>query len=91
TKAEQLDAARFTVEKLNKATGEVSVVVPLRCGSVMENVNGGNFWDADISSRVNAIFREGLRKDIHYQEVDGHINDNAFAEVVLQEVLRLLA
>ncbi|MBX3064144.1 MAG: Tm-1-like ATP-binding domain-containing protein [Anaerolineae bacterium] len=89
TPEEQLHAARFVVEKLNKARGTVSVVVPLGGGSVMDK-QGGAFWDADLNQQVRDIFKNGLRKDIRYVEHAGHINDDAFAEFAYSELMSVL-
>ncbi len=89
TREEQLQATRLVVEKLNKATGPVSVVVPLGGGSVMD-IQGGAFWDPDLNEQCRTILRQGLNKHIQYREVEGHINDNSFADVVLAELVTLM-
>lgn len=89
TPEEQLAAAAFVVEKLNRARGPVTMVVPLGGGSVMD-IEGGAFWQPDVNRRCNELFREGLKKEIVYREVDAHINAPAFAEVVLEELLHLI-
>lgn len=90
TKEEQLEATQFLVDKLNKAKGDVSVIVPLGGGSVMD-IEGGKFWDTEVNAICKQTLREGLNSNIRYREVDAHINDNTFAEIVLEELLRLLA
>jgi uncharacterized protein (UPF0261 family) len=89
TPQEQLDATRRVVAKLNTATGPVAVVVPLGGGSIMD-IEGGEFWDPETNAQGRAIMREELRDDIRYREVDAHINDPAFAEIVLDEMLNLI-
>lgn len=89
TREEQLQATRLVVEKLNKATGPASVVVPLGGGSVMD-IQGGVFWDPDLNEQCRTILRQGLNKHIQYREVEGHINDNSFADVVLAELVELM-
>lgn len=89
TREEQLQATRLVVEKLNKATGPVSVVVPLGGGSVMD-IQGGAFWDPDLNEQCRTVLRQGFNKNIQYREVEGHINDNSFADVVLAELVELM-
>ncbi len=89
TREEQLQATRLVVEKLNMATGPVSVVVPLGGGSVMD-IQDGAFWDPDLNEQCRTILRQGLNKHIQYREVEGHINDNSFADVVLAELIALM-
>lgn len=89
TEDEQLDAARFLVEKLNRAKGVVSVVVPLGGGSIMD-IDGGAFWQPETNERCRQILREGLNPSIQYQEVSAHINDDVFADAVLEAALRVL-
>ncbi len=89
TAEEQLAASAFVVEKLNRAGGPVTVVVPLGGGSIMD-IEGGAFWQPDLNRRCWDLLRDGLKKDIVYREVDAHINDPAFAEIVLEELLHLI-
>lgn len=89
TEDEQLDATRFLVEKLNRAKGVVSVVVPLGGGSIMD-IDGGAFWQPETNERCRQILRDGLNPSIQYQEVSAHINDDAFADAVLDAALRVL-
>lgn len=89
TRDEQLAAARFLVEKLNCATGPVSVIVPLGGGSVMDK-EGGAFWEPETNRLVRETIRQGLQPHIRYQEVEGHINDDAFADFVFEEVCRVI-
>jgi uncharacterized protein (UPF0261 family) len=90
TPDEQIAATKFVVEKLNRATGQVSVVVPLGGGSVMD-IDGGAFWNPDLNRQCFDLLRDGLNKNIRYREVDAHINHDAFADVVLDELMSLLA
>lgn len=89
TREEQLQATRLVVEKLNKTTSPVSVVVPLGGGSVMD-IQGGAFWDPDLNEQCRTVLRQGLNQNIQYREFEGHINDNSFADVVLAELVELM-
>jgi uncharacterized protein (UPF0261 family) len=89
TPQEQLDATRLVVEKLNQSTGPVTVVVPVGGGSVMD-IEGGEFWDPETNARGREILQNGLNSDIRYREVEAHINDAAFADVVFEELLSLV-
>ncbi len=85
TPDEQVRAAEFVVNKVNRATGKVSLVVPKEGGSVMD-VEGGVFWDAAVNERVWTVFRDGLRDGVTYKEIEAHINDAAFADAIADEV-----
>jgi uncharacterized protein (UPF0261 family) len=89
TRAEQIAAAEFVVEKLNRARGPVSVLMPMGGGSIME-VEGGEFWEPEILHACAEVFRSGLNKNVRYREIDAHINDTVFAEAALGELLSLL-
>jgi uncharacterized protein (UPF0261 family) len=89
TRDEQLAAARFLVEKLNRATGPVTVIAPLGGGSVMDK-EGGAFWEPETNRLVRETIKNGLKSSIRYQEIAGHINDDAFADAVFEEMIRVL-
>lgn len=89
TPEEQLAGTQFVVEKLNRATGPVTVVVPLGGGSIMD-IEGGAFWQPEVNRHCWDLLRDGLKKDIRYVENGFHINDPAFAEAVLTELNNLI-
>ncbi len=89
TRDEQLAGTRFVVEKLNRAKGAVTVVVPLAGGSIMD-IEGGAFWQPEVNEECRQALREGLRGDIRYVEVEAHINNDRFADAVLEELLLVL-
>jgi uncharacterized protein (UPF0261 family) len=76
-------------EKLNLSTGPVTVVLPLRGGSVI-GAPGGPFNDAAADAALFAALKARLRADIPVQELDCTINDASFAEVCVQTLLQLL-
>ena len=89
TEDEQMKAAQFVVEKLNQANGSVTLLVPLKGGSIMD-VEGGAFWQSEWNRKCREILHDGLNGDVRYREVDAHINDNAFAEAAFEELMRLV-
>lgn len=96
SREEQLKCARLIAEKLNASTAPVSVIVPTRGLSVPnievdQNGRHGEFWDPELDAAFRKELKRDLRSGIEYREVDAHINDQAFAEVVLEKALKLFA
>lgn len=89
TPEEQMAATKFVVDKLNRASGPVSVMVPLGGGSVMD-IEGGAFWLPEVNRACWDVLRDSLNKTIHYREVEAHINSDAFADAVLDELLQMM-
>ncbi len=88
TREEQLEVARRMCAKLNAATGKVHVVVPTRGLSIPniekdQNGKNGEFWDPETDHLFREELKKGLDKKVVCEEVDAHINDPKFAEVVL--------
>lgn len=90
TADEQRRATQFLIDKLNTATGHVSVLVPLGGGSIMD-VAGGAFWQPELNAECRALLKQGLKASIRYQEVDGHINDDSFADMTFAELARVMS
>lgn len=89
TREEQLRAAHFLIEKVNKAKGPVTLLVPLGGGSIMD-IEGGVFWDPETNHLCREALKSSLNPNIRYREINAHINDETFADAALEEMLRLL-
>jgi uncharacterized protein (UPF0261 family) len=89
TPEEQIKATQFVLDKLNQSTGKVTVVVPLGGGSVMD-IEGGAFWMPELNRQCWDMLKNGLKAGIRYREVDAHINSDAFADAVFEELKTIL-
>jgi uncharacterized protein (UPF0261 family) len=90
TANEQLRAIEHLLNKLNAATGKVSVLVPLGGGSIMD-IEGGAFWQPELNRQCREMLKSGLKPEIQYSEIDAHINDELFAQATFDELMRLIA
>jgi uncharacterized protein (UPF0261 family) len=75
--------------QLNRAIGPTVVVLPLRGVSAID-VEGRPFYDPEADRVLFETLRSQLKPAIRIVEIDAHINDRAFAEVVTTEMLSLL-
>jgi uncharacterized protein (UPF0261 family) len=80
---------RILSEKLNLSTGPVTVLLPLRGGSMI-SAPGGPFHDPAADAALYAALKSGLRPQIPVMELDCTINDPAFAEACAAALLRNL-
>lgn len=76
-------------EKLNRSSGPVTVLLPLRGGSVI-SAPGGPFHDPLADHALYRALKTGLRPNISVREIDGAINDSAFAEACANALLQQL-
>lgn len=88
--AEMLEVARRVAARLNAARGPVEALVPLRGLSIPNRAPDGAFFDPAADSAFRAELRARLSPSIALTEIDAHVNDDAFAEAVLDAVLRRL-
>jgi len=84
--AENAELGRILAEKCNLSTGPVSVVFPLR-GISMISAPGQPFYWPEADDALFAAWKRHLRTDIVVREYDGNINDPAFADLCVQELL----
>ncbi len=89
TPEEQIAATHFVLEKLNRSTGNVTVVVPLGGASVMD-IQGGAFYLPELNRQCWDMLKNGLKSGIRYREVDAHINSDVFADAVFDELKQIL-
>lgn len=72
------ELGRIMAEKLNRATGPLTVFLPLRGFSAI-GVEGGVFHDPAADAALVAGLKAGLDPRVEVVEFDSHINDPAFA------------
>lgn len=76
---ENRELGRILAEKLNRSTGPVTVLLPLK-GLSMIDSPGGPFWWPEADTALFDALKSGLRSDIPVIELDCNINEPAFAE-----------
>jgi uncharacterized protein (UPF0261 family) len=86
---ESKELGRVIAEKLNKAEGKATLVIPLQ-GVSMIDAEGKSFHDAEADKALFTSLRQYLNKAIKVVEVDANINDDAFANVFVKEMLEVL-
>jgi uncharacterized protein (UPF0261 family) len=80
---------RMIAERLADAAGPVHVVVPAR-GFSLVDAEGGELHDPAADRAFIDALRDALRTDIAYEEVDAHVDDPAFADLVADRYLTLV-
>jgi uncharacterized protein (UPF0261 family) len=90
TPEENSELGAILARKLNLSTGPVTVVLPLRGGSVI-SAPGQPFHDPAADQALYAALKGNLRRDIPVIELDCLINDPPFAETCVRLLLESLA
>jgi uncharacterized protein (UPF0261 family) len=80
---------RMIAERLAGADGPVHVVVPTRGFSLVDS-EGGDLYDPAADRAFVDALRGALRADIGYEEVDAHVDDATFADLVADRYLTLV-
>jgi uncharacterized protein (UPF0261 family) len=89
TAAECKEIARRIAEKLNSATGSVTVFLPLGGVSTID-APGQPFHDAEADRALFGALRAHLASWITVREIDAHLNDPAFAHAMVDALLASL-
>ena len=77
-------------ERLNRAKGPVTVVLPLK-GMSIGGLQGGVTHDPEGDRILFDTIKEGLREDIPLIEVPLQVNEEAFADLVVKEFVKLIS
>jgi uncharacterized protein (UPF0261 family) len=85
-----VELATTVAERLNRALGPVSVLVPTR-GFSLADVEGGDLWDPEGDAAFTDTLEASLRDGIEFERVDTHVNDPDFADLVSQRYLALVS
>jgi len=86
TPAENRELGVLLARKLNLSTGPVTVLLPLRGGSLI-GAPGQAFHDAEADGALYAALKAELRPDIPVVEMDCAINDPRFADASAEALL----
>lgn len=90
TPEECAEIGRMTATQLNKATGPVTVLIPLRGVSAIDKV-GGPFYSPEALDAYRSALKASLSPSVRLVELDVHINDEEFARAaadLLMESIR---
>jgi uncharacterized protein (UPF0261 family) len=89
TPEECREIGRRVAQQLNRATGPLVVLLPLRGVSMIDR-DGQPFHDREADEALFSSLRRELRKDIRVRELDAHVNDAEFAHALADELLAML-
>jgi uncharacterized protein (UPF0261 family) len=84
------EIARRIAAQLNRATAPVTVVLPLG-GVSMIDAPDKPFHDPEADRALFETLRAALAPHVRVVDVDAHVNDPAFADVLVREMLAALA
>jgi uncharacterized protein (UPF0261 family) len=86
---EGVELGQMIADRLSESTGPVRVIAPTR-GFSLADAEGGDLWDPEADRAFLDALRDALRADFAYEEVDAHVDDPAFAELVAERYLSLV-
>jgi uncharacterized protein (UPF0261 family) len=90
TAEECVQIGERVAEQLNKAKGPVTLMLPLR-GVSMIDAEGQPFYDPKADQALFDTLRAKIQSPpVELVEVDAHINDEAFAGAVAEQLIRSL-
>jgi len=72
------EIGRITATRLNRATGPVTVLIPLQGVSAIDKI-GAPFYSQEALDAYRCALKASLSPTIRLVELDAHINDEAFA------------
>ncbi len=82
-------AALVVAERLNAAKGPTHVFIPLKGFSYPDH-EGGPHWDPEANRVFIGTLKAHLDPRIPYDELDYHINDDAFIDALVDELVRFM-
>ncbi len=87
--AENSQLGEMLVQKLSQSAGLVTVVLPLK-GISQIDAEGGVFFAPETDQVLFNTIKKSAREPITVQEVNAHINDPEFAEILVGILLELI-
>jgi uncharacterized protein (UPF0261 family) len=89
TPEECAEIGRITASKLNRASGPVTVSIPLRGVSAIDKV-GAPFYSQEALDAYRRALKASLGPTTRLVELDAHINDEGFALVAANLLMESL-
>jgi uncharacterized protein (UPF0261 family) len=86
SRKEMATVGRAMAERLNAAAGPTTVMVPLKGWSVY-GAPGGVLYDGTGNRILVKALREHLKEGIPLKEIDAHINDAAFVDACVDQLV----
>ncbi|MBE0558811.1 MAG: Tm-1-like ATP-binding domain-containing protein, partial [Proteobacteria bacterium] len=86
SRSEMAEVGRVMAGRLNTASGPTTVMVPLKGWSVY-GAPGGVLHDGTGNRILLTALREHLKKGIQLTEIDAHINDPAFTDACVDQLV----
>jgi uncharacterized protein (UPF0261 family) len=90
SKEEKAEIGGLMAQKLNRATGPVAVVLPLR-GVSRQDAPGSEFYDPEGREALAETLKKHIAPKVEVVEVDGNINDPAFSEAVIALFYKMMS
>jgi uncharacterized protein (UPF0261 family) len=89
TPEECAEIGRITATRLNRASGPVTVLIPLQGVSAIDKV-GGPFYSPEALDAYRRAVKAALGSEIKVVELNAHINDESFARTAVDLLLEAL-
>lgn len=86
---ENIRMGEMLAEAANQATAPVAVILPLKGVSMLDS-EGDRFWDPQADQACYETIKKNLKDGIPVIEADYNINDEAFAELCANTLLKLI-
>jgi uncharacterized protein (UPF0261 family) len=83
------EIGRITAGKLNRASGPVTLLIPLQGVSAIDEW-GGPFYSQAALDAYRCALKEALNPSVRLVELDAHINDDAFARAAAELLMESL-
>jgi uncharacterized protein (UPF0261 family) len=83
------ELGRMMAGKANRAQGPVRFMIPLRGWSILDSP-GNEFWWPEADAALISALKDNLRPGIPLTELDMNINDDAFADQAVDQLLEMI-
>jgi uncharacterized protein (UPF0261 family) len=86
---ENVRAATVLAEKVNRASGPVTIAIPTKGFSAYDQ-EGELFWDREADAAFVQTIQQEVREPVRVIPVSAHINDDEFADRAVELFLRMM-